>query len=141
MSTTVIARKPAGDTFLASRFNLRLVRSPVKTIRNPSDGTVIDKTAPDRIEFSGGTYRATDADTAEWLRRHPLFGDSRDGFRELEIAAPEPSSEELDAILAAAGDVKQLQRLLDDEKANWNRGKVVDLLEGQIARQTPSKAA
>ncbi len=138
--STVIAKKPAGDTFLAQRFNLKLVRTPVRVVRD-ANGNVVDKTEIDRIEFREGMYVAPDAETAEWLRRHPLFGNTQDGFREFELPPPAPSDEELDAILAAATDLEALQELLDDEQANYARPAIVKMLTGQLERLTQPEPA
>jgi hypothetical protein len=131
---TVMAIKPPSATFLGTRFEMRLVRTPQRKIRDPRTGEQIDTTEPDRVEFRNGTYVATDPLIAEWLRNHRLFNDPIDGFREMPQVAPELTQEEQLAMLQFATDPDGLQSLMDEETANWNRPAVAALLQAAIER-------
>lgn len=137
----VIARPKRNRTYLAARANLTLVRSPVRTIRNPSDGTVMDKTEPDRIHFRNGLYTAKDEAEAEWLEKHPRFDDPLDGFRLHVTPAPQPSVEELSAILAAGTDLEQLEEVLAVEREGYARPQILEMVSEQITRLKAAQAA
>lgn len=131
---TVMAIKPQTSTFLATRFEQRLVRTPQRKIRDNRSGEITGTTDPDRIEFRNGTYTAKDADEADWLREHRLFNDPVDGFREMPQATPAPTAQEFDAIMQFAGDPDALESLLLEETANWDRPVLTELLRGAIDR-------
>jgi hypothetical protein len=117
---------------------LVLVRDPQRVIRDHRTGEEVGKTDPVRIQFRGGRYVAQDADEVSWLKAHRLFGDPEDGFNLLPLPAPAVSQDEINAMLsaAAANDAETLQAMLEDERANWDRSDVVDLLEGTLERVT-----
>jgi hypothetical protein len=135
---TAIAKKPDGEVFESARFELVLVRDPQRVIRDARSGEVVGKTEPVRIHFRGGRYTAQDADEVSYLKGHRLFGDPEDGFSLMPMPAPAVSQEEINAMLAAAAanDAETLQAMLEDERANWDRADVVDLLEGTLERVT-----
>jgi hypothetical protein len=69
-----------------------------------------------------------------WLMRHRLNGDWQEGFWRLEVAAPAPTREELDRLMQAAYDEDMLVKLIEQERAGWDREDIVSVAVGALER-------
>jgi hypothetical protein len=76
------------------------------------------------------------AEIVEWLGKHRLLGDPHEGFFKVEMAAPAPTAEEMQALMDAgmALDVDRLAEIVKQEEAGWARPAILDVARGGIER-------
>lgn len=159
----LVSQPDRGTIFLARRDGLRLTKVSRYPIRGAS-GQQVGETPGEVLVFrdarfycpAEGTVAVEDGreiDAAEvraWLlggtvvkdgqevtfRPHRLLGDVNEGFWAVETKAPPVSREELDRIVNATmqWDVPTLERILEQERAGWEREDVLQVAEGAIER-------
>lgn len=146
---TLVSQPRREVSYAARRENLYLVKTARYPVRDQS-GAKVDETRGIAVQFVDGQFRlptegkvrtkyGVEVDAAEiiqWLDRHPLNGDQYEGFFPVAQAVPLVSAEERqrinDAMLSHQTD--ELQRILDAERAGWNRPALVAEIEGIIVK-------
>lgn len=141
-------------TFAAKREDLRLVRRA----RYPryEGGLPAGETVGQCIAFVNGrldvpmegTVTLEDGRTApaveilEWLQTHRLFGDVFEGFFKVEMAAPAPTQEEMQAMVDAAMalDVERLEEIVRQEEDGWARDAILNVAREGVQRIHAFKA-
>jgi hypothetical protein len=137
----VVSKPESERLYMARRKNQRLVKTPRYPIYGPG-GRQVGEQPGETLEFRNhalrvplkGKVRLADgreadaAEIIEWLDGHQLNGNREEGFWFVPQVAPEPTSEEIDALLTATSnhDVEALQAILAAEEAGFNRSKIVD---------------
>jgi hypothetical protein len=132
-------------TFMARRSELILVyRHGTVTFDGYGNRIVVDGK---RLEFIDGRLdinpeklkKLKIEDSVEtvvtWLRDHDQFGNTQEGFFEIEPPAPQPNDEL--AALAVAGpqlDLETVRRIYTEEQAGYNRPLVIQTCEAMIAQ-------
>lgn len=141
-------------TFAAKREDLRLVRRA----RYPryEGGLPAGETVGQCIAFVNGrldvplegTVTLEDGRTApaeeilEWLMNHRLMGDIFEGFFKVEMAAPPPTQEEMQAMVDAAMalDVDKLEEIVRQEEEGWQREAILGVAREGVQRIHAFKA-
>lgn len=127
--------------FMARRRDLVLVRVPQRTHFDPvSQEKYV--TEGQRIEFREGRFETADPELIEWLRGHDRFGDSSEGFVEIEPPTPAPTVE-LQQLMAAAArlDVEAIETILAAERAGHERELVIEAAEAALEQIKAIEAA
>lgn len=146
--------------FIARRTDLVLTKIGREPVYGPG-GVKVNDMPGEKIAFRGGilevpldegaTIKLVDGrdmpaqEILDWLTgvegdtarpAHRLYGDREDGFWDLELPAPAPSSEELDRLqdLAIYHDVDGLEAFIAAERAGFNRPELIEVAEGTIER-------
>jgi hypothetical protein len=141
---SIVSQPEQTRTFFAYREELVLVMKTEYPVRGPS-GEQVDLSEGIRLQFQAGMLRVPltghvtsqqgrkvpAKDVTEFLDAHKLNGDRFEGFTELAQAAPPVSEDELThiTIAVARGDTDQLNAILDDERAGWDRREIVHAVE------------
>jgi hypothetical protein len=143
-------QKPQRSTvMLAMREDLRLVKIPIEEGYNQAGRSV--QTFPGQaVAFEEGKLRvppsgemqledgrkAPAKEILEWLEDHKLFGDRHEGFWRLEEPAPQPSEEELNALLELTvdGDIPGLERFIAEEQDGFKRKQLIQNAEQSLER-------
>lgn len=135
-----MSKKKQPVTFIARRSNLRLVE--VSAFTKTNDRGQQEAFPGTSHQFVEGRLDVDDPDVLEWMREHPLHGNSMEGFIELEAAVPAPD-EELEEIGRAADvlDEDAVKGVLAQEKAGHGREVVVATAEATLKSIRAAKRA
>lgn len=141
--------------FMARRSELRLTMKPRYRLRDPVSGQVTGQTAGTFIGFREGVFRCPKEGTCklvdtidggesqidageliEWLEGHRLYGNQFEGFWRVDPTAPPPSRDELQRLMdaAIALDEETLQKVIDQERAGWDRQDIITTAEKALER-------
>ena len=71
-----------------------------------------------------------------WLESHHLCGDPNEGFYRVDPKAPPLGQQEQKRLMDAATDwdVETLERIIEQERAGWNREDIIEIAQGSIDR-------
>lgn len=141
--------------FAARREDLRLIKVPRYPVRD-AGGRQVSESLGEAVQFRRGVLEVpTDgglmledgreiagADLIPWLEKHRLFGNREEGFFKVEVAAPAPSEEEMQALMnaAIALDEEKLEAILSEEQAGWARDAIVNVAREGVERIRAFKA-
>lgn len=151
--TEMVSTPQATTLFAAYREDLRLVKFPRYPKHGPG-GRQVGEDPGEAIQFRSGILivpeggelvledgRPIDADEAlAWLRKHPLLGNSFEGFWEVSRAAPPVSQDELSAMMRAAWDEDALAGLIRQEEQGWQREALLVPAREALERLLEAKA-
>jgi hypothetical protein len=159
VDTLVLKPRPE-KMFASRRESLRLVVQAEYPNFGPQGQKIGTVSGGLRLAFTDGVLRVPlegdvvtengkrlpAADVLTWLERHPLLGSRDEGFFEVAQVAPPVSEAEVEAITEAAmlHDTDALTRILDAERAGWQRPALIRNVEKrleQIAQMAADYAA
>lgn len=135
--------RPAAVTFMSRRSNLRLVyvsgyeTHDARGQKETYTGKTLEFTQGRLIADEQLARRLGDSldDVLAWLRGHDRFGDSSDGFFELEAQVPDGSDVTAQiAGFAVEEDVEAIEAIAAAERENWNRDVV--LMHAEVALES-----
>lgn len=135
--------------FAARREDLRLIKVPRYPVRD-AGGRQVSESLGEAVQFRRGVLEVpTDgglaledgreiagSDLIPWLEKHRLFGNREEGFFKVEVAAPAPSEEEMQALMnaAIALDEDKLQAIVVEEEAGWARDAILNVAREGVER-------
>lgn len=147
----LVAQPEHSVLFASRRSNLRLIKRGITPIRD-AEGRQVDMKKGEAVVFVGGRFSVPLGEDAlvqledgemhdapeimAWLDGHRLNGDIMEGFWKVELAAPAPSSTELERLqtLAIELDVEGLKAFIAAERAGWERESLLEVAEGTLTR-------
>jgi hypothetical protein len=139
-----IAQPDGKVLYMSRRRELTIVHTPMYPRYGPG-GQVTGQSPGRRIEFHDGVLRvdAEDTELVEWLDNHQFYGDLAEGFWRVELGAPVPTTEELEAIMdaAVALDAEALQAIVDAEAGGYKREAILRPAQGALDKIATLAAA
>lgn len=109
------------------------------------DGKLWVPAAEGKIKLEDGKL-VDAAEIREFLHNHPLNGDRFEGFWQVELSAPAPSREELEALMRAATDpdleqgLIRLREIINAEQNGWARDDILVVASEALERLQSIKA-
>lgn len=141
---TAIAQPDGKVLYMSRRRSLSIVVESMQPIYGPG-GRVQGQTAGRTLHFKDGALRvdADDAELLAFLDEHQFYGDLAEGFWRVELAAPVPTTEELEAIMdaAVALDADKLQAIVNAEAGGYKREAILRPAQGALDKIATLAAA
>jgi HAMP domain-containing protein len=135
--------------FMARRSELRLIRKAIMQTRD-AEGRPAETIPGETVQFRDGVLRvpasgrmrledgrdASAAEILDWLENHPMRDDVQEGFWRVDPVAPPPSEAELEQLqeLAMELDAPGLELFMEQERAGWNREKLLEVAQRSLER-------
>jgi hypothetical protein len=151
----LVSAPPRAAIFMSRRSDLRLVKTP-KIPRIAATGMKIGEEPGETLVFRAGRLDVPHEGTVEledgrecdaqevraFLTSHRWFGDTQDGFWEVEQVGPPVSKQEMDAVVNAAleFDEAKLEAIVAQESAGWGRQDLIASASEALERMRAAKA-
>jgi hypothetical protein len=142
--------------FAARREDLRLTKVPRYPVYGAS-GQKVSESVGEVVCFRAGRLEvplegeitledgrpADAAEIVQWLEKHRLYGDREEGFFKVELAAPAPTQDEMQALVDAAMElnVDRLREILRQEEEGWQREAILRVARGGVEKIEAALAA